>query len=55
MKLYLVIGHTEGYYLEDYNLICVCDSEEKANQVIVNDTIFDSYDIETCNLNERIV
>lgn len=55
MKLYLVVGHIQGYYEDDYNLIAVCDSNETAKRIAETDTDFESYEIQTCNLNERIV
>jgi len=55
MTLYLLIGHAKGFYEEDYNLICVCDSEERAKEIKASDKDFDTYEIKPCSLNERIV
>lgn len=54
MDLYLVIGHVRGMYEEDYNLIGIYDTEAMARSVADNDTDFDTYEIQTCSLNERI-
>ena len=55
MRLYLVIGHEQGKYEEDYNLIGIYDNETVACSVADKDTDFDTYEIQTCILNERIV
>lgn len=55
MKLYLVVGHERGMYEEDYNLIGIYDNETLSRSTADKDTDFDTYEIQTCILNERIV